>query len=136
MLSKLNPLRFKHLTIYIIIYIIYIYYNLKLNIYYLYTAYILYINSKCLISNYNIFIGFPGGSDGKEYTCNAGNLGLMSRFGRSPGGEQGNPLQYSCLENPHRQRSLTGYSPWDHRESDRTEQLVTLIYSIILFFPK
>ena len=37
-------------------------------------------------------------------------------LGRCPGGGQGNPLQYSCLENPHGQRSLTGYSPWGHKE--------------------
>ena len=54
---------------------------------------------------------FPGGSDGKEPTCSAGHLGLICELGRSPGGEQGNPLQYSCLENPHGQRSLAGYSP-------------------------
>ena len=35
----------------------------------------------------------------------------------------GNPLQYSCLENPHGQRSLVGYSPWGRKESDMTEQL-------------
>ena len=40
------------------------------------------------------------GSDGKESTCNAGDLGLIPGLGRSPGGGQGNPLQYSCLENP------------------------------------
>ena len=44
--------------------------------------------------------GFPGGSDGKQYTCNAGDLDLISVLGRSPGGGYGNPLQYSCLENP------------------------------------
>ena len=44
--------------------------------------------------------GFPGGSDGKESSCNAGNLGLISELGRSPGEGNGNPLQYSCLENP------------------------------------
>ena len=43
--------------------------------------------------------------------------------GRSPGGENGNPLQESCLENPHAQRSLAGYSLWGHRELDMTEQL-------------
>ena len=37
----------------------------------------------------------------------------------------GNPLQYSCLENPHGQRSLAGYSPWGHKESDTTERLST-----------
>ena len=39
--------------------------------------------------------------------------------------EWGNPLQYSCLENPHGQRSLAGYSPWGRKESDTTEQLRT-----------
>ena len=41
-----------------------------------------------------------GGSDGKESACNAGDSGLISGLGRSPGDENGNPLQYSCLENP------------------------------------
>ena len=45
-------------------------------------------------------LGFPGGSDGKEPACNAGDLGLILGLGRSPGGGNGNPLQYSCLENP------------------------------------
>ena len=44
-------------------------------------------------------LGFPGGSDGKEPACNAGDLGLIFGLGRSPGGGHGNPLQYSCLEN-------------------------------------
>ena len=39
--------------------------------------------------------------------------------------EKGYPLQYSCLENPHGQRSLAGYSPWVRKESDMTEQLST-----------
>ena len=38
-----------------------------------------------------------------------------------PGGGCGNPLQYSCLKNPHGQRNLEGYSPWSHKESDTTE---------------
>ena len=46
-------------------------------------------------------VGFPGGSDCKESTCNVGDLGLISGLERSPGGGNGNPLQYSCLENPH-----------------------------------
>ena len=45
-------------------------------------------------------VGFPGGSDGKDSSCNAGNLGLIPESGRSPGEGNGNPLQYSCLENP------------------------------------
>ena len=61
-----------------------------------------------------VFLGFPGGSAGKESACNVGDLGLIPGLGRSPGGGHGNPLQYSCLENPHRQRSLVGFSPWGH----------------------
>ena len=59
--------------------------------------------------------GFPGGSDGKGSTCNAGDLASIPGLGRSPGGGHGNPLQYSCLENPHGQKSLSGYSPWRHK---------------------
>ena len=44
-------------------------------------------------------MGFPGGSDGKESVCNAGDLGLISGSGRSPGEGNDNPFQYSCLEN-------------------------------------
>ena len=43
---------------------------------------------------------FPGSSDGKESACNVGDSGLIPGWGRSPGGGNGNPLQYSCLENP------------------------------------
>ena len=43
--------------------------------------------------------GFPGGSDGKVPACNAGDLGLIPGLGKSPGERNGNPLQYSCLEN-------------------------------------
>ena len=43
--------------------------------------------------------GFPGGSDGKESACNAGDLGWTPGSGRSPGEGNGNPFQYSCLEN-------------------------------------
>ena len=59
--------------------------------------------------------GFPGGSDGKESAGNAGDPGSIPGSGRSPGEENGNPLQYSCLENPHGQRGLVGYSPWGCR---------------------
>ena len=48
-----------------------------------------------------VFLGFPSGSDGKESANNAGDLGLIPGLGRSSGEEHGNPLQYSCLENPH-----------------------------------
>ena len=69
--------------------------------------------------------GFPGGSDGKESACHSGDLGSIPGSGRSPGGGPGNPLQYSCLENPHGQRSLAGSSLRSHRESDTIEQLST-----------
>ena len=42
----------------------------------------------------------PGGSDGKELACKVGDPGSISGLGRSPGEGNGNPLQYSCLENP------------------------------------
>ena len=60
---------------------------------------------------------------GKESACNARDLDLIPGLGRSPGGGNGNPLQYSCLENPHVQRSLAGYSPWGRKELDMTERL-------------
>ena len=66
-------------------------------------------------------MGFSGGSDGKESIHNGGDLALILGLGRSPGGGHGNSLQYSCLGNPHGQRSLAGYSPWDCKELDMTE---------------
>ena len=54
------------------------------------------------------YMGFPGGSDGKESACNARYLGSIPGMGRSPGGGCGNPLQYSCLENPMDKRILAG----------------------------
>ena len=72
-----------------------------------------------------VFLGFPAGSDGKESACNAGDLGSAPGLGRSPGGGHGNPVQHSCLENPHGRRNLAGYSLWGHKESDMTEQLST-----------
>ena len=66
-----------------------------------------------------------GSSDGKESTCTAGDMGSIPGLGRCPGGGHSNPLQYSYLENPHGERSLEGYSPWDCKESDVTEQQST-----------
>ena len=60
------------------------------------------IHSKHSNSNITLIgyiLGFPGNSDGKEFACNAGDLGSIPELGRSPGEENGNPLQYSCLEN-------------------------------------
>ena len=61
-------------------------------------------------------LGFPGGSDGKESACSEGNLGSIPGLGRFSGGGHGNPLQYSCLVNPHGQKSLADCSPWGHKE--------------------
>ena len=80
------------------------------------------------LANYHTWdrvMGFSGGSDSKELVCNAGDLGLIPGLGRSLGGGHGNPLQCSCLENPHGQRSLVGCSPCGHKESDATERLST-----------
>ena len=74
-------------------------------------------------------MGFLGSSDGKESACSAGKLGSIPGLGRSLEGGNGNPLQYSCLENPHGQRSLEGYRPWGCKESDTTEQLSTAQHS-------
>ena len=52
-------------------------------------------------------------------------IGLIPGLGRSPGGGHGNPLKYSCLGNPHGQRSLVRYSPWGHKELETTEWLST-----------
>ena len=70
--------------------IIYIYTHTHLLYIYLYT-FIIYIHNKW---------GFPGGSVVKNPPANAGHMGLIPDPGRSPGEGNGNPLQYSCLENP------------------------------------
>ena len=68
----------------------------------------------------NTHWGFPDGSDGKESACNAGDQGSIPWLGRSPGEGNGNPLLYSCLENPMDRET---YSLWDRKESDMTERL-------------
>ena len=65
---------------------------------------------------------FPGDSDSKESACNAEDPDLIPGSGRSLGKGNGNPLQYSCLENL-MDRSLAGYSPPGHKELDTTERL-------------
>ena len=64
---------------------------------------------------------FPGGSEGKESDCSVGDPGSIPELGKSPGGSDGYPVQYSCLENPHGQRTLSGYNPSGHKQSDVTE---------------
>ena len=65
---------------------------------------------------------FPGASVGKNLLVNTGDTGLIPGSEGSPGGGNGNPLQYSCLENPMD-------SPWGCKKSDMTEQLhITTMY--------
>ena len=66
--------------------------------------------------------GLPGGSDGQESACNAGNPGLIPGLERSPGEENGNPLQYSCLGNPVDRVAWQGYSPRGRKVLDTTEE--------------
>ena len=68
-------------------------------------------------------VGFPGDSNSKEFAHNAGDLSSIPGLGGCPERGHGNPLQYSCLENPHRQRNLAGYSPWGQKELAMTGQL-------------
>ena len=79
-------------------------------------------------------MGFLGGSDGKQSTCNVRDLGLIPGLGRSPGEGNGPPLQYSCLENPMDRGALGGYSPWGHKELDTRQQRLALmcVFRILL----
>ena len=54
---------------------------------------------RMLLIRSHAYVGFPGGSDGKESACNAGDSGSVPGLGRYPGEGNGNILQYSCLEN-------------------------------------
>ena len=74
------------------------------------------------------FLGFPGGSAGKESICNVGDLSSIPGLGRSPGEGNGYPLQCSGLE------SSRLYSPWGRKESDTTESL-SLSLSFLPFSP-
>ena len=87
-----------------------------------------FLSNKNKIREYINFAPFPGctltgcmtlagGSDGKESACTAGDLGSIPGSGRSPGEGNGNPLQYSCLENSMDRGS------WQATELDMTEQL-------------
>ena len=73
--------------------------------------------------------GFIAGSDGKESACNVGDLGLIPGLGRSPGDGNGNPLQYSYLENS----MDRGSSPWGHKEADTSELLTFSLSKLKLY---
>ena len=81
----------------------------------------------CSLADFtSLWLGFPGSSVGKESACNAGDPGSIPGWGRSPGEGNGNPLQYSCLENP-TDRGAWQATVWGHRESDTTESLDHLV---------
>ena len=65
--------------------------------------------------------GFPGGSDGKESACNAGDTGLIPGSGRSPWRRKWPPTPVFLPGEFHGQRSMASYSPWGHKESDMIE---------------
>ena len=71
---------------------------------------------------------FPGGSDSKESACNAGDLGLIPVFGRSPGEGNGNPLQYSCLKNA-MDRGIWWATVHGVTGSDMTERLTVSLFT-------
>ena len=73
----------------------------------------------------------------KNLPANAVDLrdtGSIPGLERSPGGGHGNPPQYSCLENPHGQRSLVSYGPWGRKERDMTERLSTVQEIVMYYF--
>ena len=77
----------------------------------------------------NILYTFPGGSDGKEFACNMGDLGLIPGLGRSPG--KGTANHSSILAR--RRRSLADYTPWARKEPDMTERLSLNICNAYFF---
>ena len=72
--------------------------------------------------------GLPWRLSGKESACNAGDPGSIPGLGRSPGVGNGNPLQYSCLENLYGRRSPAGYSSWGCKEWDSTERPILSLH--------
>ena len=82
----------------------------------------LWPSSEDIKSPHVALLGFPGGSDGKESACNAGDPDLIPSSGRSPREGNGYPLQHSCLENS-TGRGAWRASLWGQRELDTTEWL-------------
>ena len=80
---------------------------------------------KCVVWGFEGCMDFPGGSDGKESACDAGDLGSIPELWRS---------QYSCVENPYGQRSLAGYSPWGHKELDKAAEISVSIRETLELF--
>ena len=83
----------------------------------------LFTSERQIIVDTEVQLGLLRWSSGKESACNAGDPGLVPVSGRSPGEGNGNPLQYSCLENSMDRGTLAGYSPQGCKELNMTEQL-------------
>ena len=81
-------------------------------------------------------MGYPGGSDGEEFACNAGDLCSIPESGRSPGGGKGLPTPVFLPGKYHGQRTLVGYNPWSHKKSETTEHSVSIlqIHMFVLIF--
>ena len=84
----------------------------------------IYMAIRLYVLLYKVFLG---GSDGKESACNAGDLGLILGFGRSPGGGHGNPLRYSYLENSMDSGAWRAAVLGGRKESDTNEWLSLLL---------
>ena len=78
--------------------------------------------------SHSFFCSWFVGSDGKESACYAGDLGLISGSERSSGKGNGNPLQYSCLENPMDRGAGQTTVHGGHKKSNKTEQLTLSLY--------
>ena len=91
----------------------------------------------CFALSYFFGCIFPGSSDGKESTCNAEDPSSIPGSGRSPGEGNGNPTPVFLPGELHRQRTLSGYSPRGHSQSDTTEQLsasITIFWYFLMTF--
>ena len=93
-----------------------------------------------ILKEFHKSVGFPGGSDGKESACSVGDPGSIPGSGRSPGEGNGNPLQYSCLENPTDRRAwwatVHEVLKSQTRLSDFTYFHFTNLYFLMQFYPK
>ena len=83
-------------------------------------------------ASHSSILGLPWWLRWQRICLQCGRPRLIPELGRSPGRGRGNPLQYSCLENPHGQRSLSGYSPWGCKELDTTERLSTALSRFVV----
>ena len=90
----------------------------------------------CIIPPHTIYWGFPDGSEDKGSACNAGDMGdggLIPGSGRSTEGENGNPLQYSCLKNPMDREAWQTTIHKITKELDTTQRVNNIYLSIMYY---